>query len=83
MHDLPYAKRELVLDLVECIKMRNENDIEGLKSFVPYTQRRANLISHIDPNWRNHKVRAKCYTGFLGDLYDSFSEYHSDLFIKV
>jgi len=83
MTDLSLAKRELVLDLVCCIRLANENNIRGLISFVPITQHRAITILQFDKNWRKHKVRSKSYKGSLGDLFDRFSEYHSDLFIKV
>ena len=81
MIELSIAKRELVLNLVYCLK--HENDIQTLERMVPYTQYRAINIFRVDKNWRKHKVRSKVYRGLLGDLYDRFSKYHSPLFIKV
>ena len=77
MSDLGYAKMQLVLDLVECKKMKANNDIEGLQRMVPIAQFRAITLANFDSNWREHNVRSKKYVEKLGILFDEFSSYHN------
>jgi len=72
------AKRELVLDLVECLK-----DPSVIPTLVYSAQRRAIRLTHAGIEWRKHRVRSKLYKGPLGALYDEFKPYQSKLYIEV
>lgn len=79
------AKRQLVLDLVECIKEMSRKLMDGspyvntevVQSLTSYAQIRAIDLTREGIDWRNHTVRSKHFKGKLGDLYDKFAPYQS------
>jgi hypothetical protein len=72
------AKRELVLDLLECRK-----DPSVTPCLVSSAQVKAIRLTQAGVDWRKHTVRSKLYKGTLGSLYDEFKPYQSSSFIEV
>jgi len=71
------AKRDLVLDLLECRKFLAAGDKDNLKVMVAYCQLRALQLKAAGVNWRLHRVRSKQYKGYLGALFNEFIPYQS------
>lgn len=76
--EIGVAKRELVLDLIECRK-----DPSAISILVVSAQMRAIRLTQAGVDWRKHRVRSKLYKGQLGALYDEFRPHQSSDFIEV